>query len=73
MAGAEAGFDVSTPEGAMAWMREMIDKPLPPSISLPPLGPPVAVEPARSKLSAGAQRAKKDKRKAERKARRKNR
>jgi hypothetical protein len=69
MAGADAGFDISTREGAMAWMREVQRKPLPPSIPLPALGPP----PPRARVSSEAQRAKKDRRKAERKARRKNR
>jgi hypothetical protein len=67
MAGVESGFDMSTPDGATAWMREIQGRPLPSSIPLPPVDLP----PARASISTEAQRTKKNKRKAERKARRK--
>ncbi len=67
MAGAEAGFDMSSKDGIDAWMRELQGKPLPSSIRLPPLGPaPRASGPA-------VQRTKRAKRQATRKARKKNR
>ena len=67
MAGADAGFDVSSQEGVEAWMREIQGKPLPSSIRLPSLG----VAPRR--VDPKAARAKKNQRKASRKARKKNR
>lgn len=65
-AGRDAGFDISTKEGIDAWMRELQNKPLPPSISLP-------WQEARPVAGHTDKRAKKDKRKAARKARKKNR
>jgi len=67
MAGADAGFDMSSKEGVEAWMREIQGKPLPSSIRLPPLG--VAPHPVDPK----AARAKRNQRKAARRARKKNR
>lgn len=68
MAGWDAGFDVSTADGLEAWMSEVDKMPLPLSIYLPPFArlPARAVDPE-------AERARKNKRKAERKARKKNR
>jgi len=63
MAGADAGFDMQSKDGVEAWMQSIQGKPLPPSIPLPCLPPP---------SSKKAARAKKDKRKAARKARKKN-
>jgi len=64
--GREAGFDMSSKEGIEAWMRAMEGRPLPDSFPLSPFAlPPSAPR--------GATRAKKDKRKAVRKARKKNR
>lgn len=67
LAGRDAGFDVDTEEGLEAWMRVAQGMPVPPSVGGPaPAGPsPHAVE--------GARQAKKKKRKASRKARRRNR
>ena len=64
MAGRGAGFDVSSKQGVEAWMHEIEGKPLPPSIHLPsiPGAPPRAVDPE-------VERAWKNKRKAEKKAR----
>jgi hypothetical protein len=67
MAGADAGFDMSSTEGVEAWMREIQGKPLPSSIQLPPLG--VANHP----MDPKAARAKRNQRKAARRARKKNR
>ncbi len=67
MAGAEAGFDMSSKEGVDAWMRELQGKPLPPSIQLPPVG----VAPHR--MDPKAARAKRNQRKAARRARKRNR
>jgi hypothetical protein len=67
MAGAEAGFDMSSKEGVDAWMRELQGKPLPSSIQLPPVG----VAPHR--MDPKAARAKRNERKAARRARKKNR
>lgn len=64
MAGADAGFDMETKEGIEAWMQSIQGKPLPPSIPLPG-----KLQPASKK----ATKAKKDKRKSARKARKKNR
>lgn len=68
MRGVAAGFDIGSREGAEAWMREVQGKPLSPSIELPaiPRPPPRAVDPE-------VERARKNKRKAEKKARKKNR
>jgi hypothetical protein len=67
MAGADAGFDMSSKEGVEAWMREIQGKPLPSSIRLPPVGvAPHHVDPK-------AARAKRNQRKAARKARKKSR
>ena len=63
MAGADAGFDMSSKEGVEAWMREIQGKPLPSSIRLPPVGiAPHRVDPK-------AARAKRNQRKAARRAR----
>jgi hypothetical protein len=67
MAGAEAGFDMSSKEGVEAWMRETQGKPLPSSIQLPPLGV------AHQRMDPSAARAKRNQRKAARRARKKNR
>jgi hypothetical protein len=69
MAGSQAGFDTSTPDGAMAWVREIQGKPLPSSVLLPPLKVPRP----RAQSSAEARRANKNRRKTERNARKKNR
>jgi hypothetical protein len=66
MAGSDAGFDMQSPEGIEAWMESIRGKPLPASVAVPDLG---ASQPSSRK----AAKAKKDKRKAARKARRKNR
>lgn len=66
MAGREAGFDTSTPEGLEAWLEASQEMPLPPSVNLPVTDTP---RPARSKSNG----AKKEKRKAARRARQKNR
>ncbi|MEX2482445.1 MAG: hypothetical protein WD928_16425 [Gammaproteobacteria bacterium] len=60
MAGRDAGFDVDTPEGLEAWMDVVQNEPLP----LPHGPPPAAKKTAREK---------KNKRKAERRARKRNR
>jgi hypothetical protein len=63
MAGREAGFDMESKEGIEAWMRAMQGKPLPSSVQLPPFSAGARpVDPA-------AARAKKNQRKAARKAR----
>jgi hypothetical protein len=67
MAGADAGFDMSSTEGVEAWMREIQGKPLPSSIQLPPLGV------AHQRMDPSAARAKRNQRKAARRARKKNR
>lgn len=64
MAGADAGFDMRSKEGFEAWMQAVQDEPLPPSIRLPGLPQP---------SSRKATKARKDKRKAARKARKRNR
>ncbi len=64
MAGADSGFDMQSKEGIEAWMQSIQGKPLPPSIPLPGLPQP---------SSKKATKTKKDKRKAARKARKKNR
>jgi hypothetical protein len=64
MAGADAGFDMQSKEGIEAWMQSIQGKPLPPSIPLPGLQRPTPNK---------ATKAKKDKRKAARKARKRNR
>jgi hypothetical protein len=66
MAGREAGFDMESREGIEAWMRSVQGMPLPPSVRLPSLGLPL---PASKK----AAKAKKNMRKAARKARRRKR
>lgn len=63
MGGSEAGFDMSSKAGIETWMRAMEGHPLPASFRLPSLG---AVDRATA-------RAKKNKRKVARKARKKNR
>lgn len=66
MAGADAGFDMQSKEGFEAWMQSVQGKPLPPSVCLPSLdGPPSSAK--------KAAKTKKDKRKAARKARKRNR
>jgi hypothetical protein len=64
MAGADAGFDMYSKDGIAAWMEATQGKPLPPSIPLPGLPQPA---------SKKAIKLKKAKRKAARKARKKNR
>ncbi|MCB1740283.1 MAG: hypothetical protein KDK91_07935 [Gammaproteobacteria bacterium] len=66
MAGMDAGFDMRTQEGIETWMRRMQDVPLPPSIALPD---PHSLQPA----SKAAAKKRKDKRKAARTSRKKNR
>ncbi len=66
MAGRDLGFDIGTQVGAEAWLRELQHGPLPQSIPLPPAATSFRPDPA-------AARAKKNRRKAERKARKKNR
>ncbi len=66
MAGREAGFDVDTKEGIEAWMAQAQDRPRPAGFSLPGALPVQRRDPA-------ATRAKKNQRKAARKARKKNR
>lgn len=64
MAGADAGFDMSSKEGIDAWMQSIQGKPFPPSIPLPRRAPPVPQKVAE---------ARKERRKAARKARKKSR
>jgi hypothetical protein len=64
MAGAGAGFDMQSKEGIDAWMQSVQGKSLPPSIPLPSFS-----QPSSKKATNG----KKDKRKAARKARKRNR
>jgi len=64
MAGADAGYDMGTQEGIESWMRLMEDEPLPSVMSTPGRPKPI---------SKKAAQAKKNKRKAARKARKKNR
>jgi len=64
MAGADSGFDMQSEEGIEAWMKSIQGQPLPPSIPLPGLPQPSSKKPTK---------AKKDNRKAARKARKKNR
>ncbi len=71
MSGREAGFDLATKEGVDAWMREIESKPLSPSLLRSLRLPPVA--PVQRHVDPKTDRAKKNKRKAERKARKKNR
>jgi hypothetical protein len=66
MAGRDAGHDMSTKEGIEAWMRTMEGRPLPASLQ------PLPAHPARATTAAAA-RAKKNQRKAARKARKRNR
>lgn len=66
MAGHDAGFDMNSKEGLEAWMRTVESKPLPPSVRLPPFG-------ATTRSVDHAARAKKNQRKAARKARQRNR
>ncbi len=66
MGGSDAGFDMQSEEGIEAWTQSIQGKPLPPSIPIPGLGGP---QPSSKK----AAKAKKDNRKAARKARKKNR
>ncbi len=66
MAGADAGFDMQSKEGLDAWMQSIQGKPLPPSVRLPSFDAP----PSSNKKTS---KSKKDKRKAARKARKKNR
>jgi hypothetical protein len=70
MAGAEAGFDMKSQEGIEAFMRAMEGKPLPASIPLSPFGSPA---PRGGSMDKGGLRAKKNQRKAARKARKKSR
>jgi hypothetical protein len=67
MAGRDSGFDMESKDGIEAWMRTMQSKPLPSSVQLPPL-----VAAARP-VDPAAARAKKNQRKAARKARKRNR
>ena len=66
MAGRQAGYDMSTKAGIEAWMRTMAGRPLPGSPQPRPGRPPHAT-------TAVAARAKKNQRKAARKARKRNR
>ena len=68
MAGREAGFDVDSKEGIEAWMRTIQGRPLPPSVQFPSFGVP-----GPGAIDKATARAKKNKRKTARKARRKNR
>ncbi|MFZ5785878.1 MAG: DUF7309 domain-containing protein [Acidobacteriota bacterium] len=65
MAGREAGFDMDSREGIEAWMRSVEGKPLPPSVRLPSFHLP-------PHPSESAAKSKKNKRKAARKARKRN-
>jgi hypothetical protein len=67
MAGREAGFDTDSKAGVEAWMRAMQSQPLPASVRLPSVGP------ARRPIDKAGVRAKKNQRKAARKARKRNR
>jgi hypothetical protein len=67
MAGHEAGFDMNSEDGIEAYMRVMQSRPLPASVRLPSPGAPT--RPA----DKAAVRAKKNQRKAARKARKGNR
>jgi len=67
MAGRDAGFDMESKDGIEAWMRAMQSKPLASSVQPLPFG--AAARPA----DPAAARAKKNQRKAARKARRRNR
>lgn len=64
--GAEGGFDMGSKEGIEAFMQSMVGKRLPPSIPIPGVDPP-------RPSTARADKARKEKRKAARKARKKNR
>lgn len=64
MAGADSGFDMQSKEGIEAWMQSVQGKPLPPSVRLPSFDAP----PPASKKTAKT----KNKRKAARKARKRN-
>jgi hypothetical protein len=64
MGGADSGFDMQSKEGIEGWMQSIQGKPLPPSIPLPGLRQP---------SSKKATKAKKNKRKAARASRKKNR
>ncbi len=67
MAGRDAGFDMESKEGLEAWMRAMQSRPLPASVGFPSFG--AAARP----IAPAAARAKKNQRKAARKARKRNR
>jgi hypothetical protein len=67
MAGAEAGFDMSSKKGIEAWMQQVSSQPLPSSFPLPFVGSPTRPD-ARADASA-----KKKQRKAAKKARKRNR
>lgn len=67
MAGAQAGFDVSTKQGLEAWMREVSSKPLPAPPRLPGIAAP------KRTAERQAERAQKKQKKAARKARKRNR
>jgi len=67
MAGREAGFDMDSTAGIEAWMQTIQSRPLPDSVHLPPVGA------ARQTADKAAARAKKNRRKTARKARKKNR
>ncbi len=66
-AGREAGFDMESKEGIEAWMRAVQSRPLPASVGFPSFG--AAARP----IAPAAARAKKNQRKAARKARKRNR
>lgn len=70
MAGRDAGFDMQSREGIEAWMESVRGMPLPPSIPVPWPG---ASQPSSGKVARKAAKAKKNKRKAARKTRKKNR
>ena len=65
MAGANAGFDMQSKDGIEAWMQAVQGKPLPSSIPFPAFGAP---QPSSKRATKT-----KNKRKAARKARKKNR
>lgn len=71
MAGRDAGYDIESREGVEAWMRVLQSGTLPDSIQLPPLPrmPPIRARP----VDAATAKAKKNRRKATRHARKKNR
>ena len=71
MAGADAGFDMQSEEGIEAWMQSIQDKPLPPSVRLPPFDapPPSAKKTKKAEKNKGkaARKARKNKKKKEKK------